>query len=234
MYPRDILWVCMCTSLLAGCVGRAVLQPDDLELPSRVTCIDLQEPLVYQDDFGPFNVVLEHRFERGPYIAERIDDEGTYYRGPPGAYVRMSPSMKSQWGGKEGLDGGFFIPHDPDGAPRIYYYMNGSVPIVVPPKSAQCTSLAYVKDPQGKKLDVGLYGLAGGLGGISGRLQVSGAPISYGQVAGAGFVSGIIIATLINMDLGKISLDPPLRRPEVIARFKKLTDGAVLIRSAQQ
>src|ERR1700756_4247487 len=90
--------VFMAYSLLAAltvaspidCFAGAV-RADDLRTPSTVTCIYLPERLSYYGvpREGARN---EAHFEKGPYISEKEDDKGTYYRAPPAAH-----SFRSSW-----------------------------------------------------------------------------------------------------------------------------------------
>ena len=60
------------------------------------------------------------RLERGPYLAEKQDSQGTYYRAPPGGiFVSNSDSGPSHG---MAYDGGFYVPRNGTRPVMIYYY----------------------------------------------------------------------------------------------------------------
>jgi hypothetical protein len=195
--------------LLTGCSSN-LIKPEQLEAPKKISCIYLPEPISYSEKveklFASAN--WEYRFERGPYIAEKIDSEGTYFRGPPGAIYIGRPEMKDEPAGILShmvRDGGFWIPHDQSKSPKMYnYFSMDDAPIVVPDADTTCSSFGYLADPNTSKLNIVHFAAGGALGGVLGRAMVPNSQLSYGQSAAGGLIAGALIAAIINMDVGKI------------------------------
>lgn len=153
-------------SLLTGCA--TTHKPEELRVPDSMTCIYLQTPMSFFVNRGLFNLVMETRLERGPYIAEREDAEGTFYRAPPGGFSGWPYSLQSA-DAKNARDGGFWIPHDRQTTPRLYsYFSTAAVPPSVPPDDINCSSFAQIKDPLTSKLN--LIDMTAG-GALAARLE---------------------------------------------------------------
>ncbi|MDB5815977.1 MAG: hypothetical protein JWM03_890 [Rhodocyclales bacterium] len=222
-------------SLLSGCA--TTHKPEELRVPEPMTCIYLQTPMSFFVNRGLFNVVMETRLERGPYIAEREDTEGTFYRAPPGGFSGWPYSIQSA-DIKSARDGGFWIPHDRQKTPRLYsYFSTAAVPPSVPSENINCSSFAQIKDPLTSKLnltEITAEGAVGGaIGGVIGRSMNPHSGMSYGQAAGVGAVGGAlgmaIVGAIINADVGKIILYPWEEGPE-IDRLRKLASQAVKVK----
>ena len=200
------------TALILMIVSHAAvagsLKPKDLPAPTELTCINVQEPLSFTDHVGWFKEVAIMRFERGPYVSEKSDGKGTFYRAPPGG-ITIAP--KPPRTGKP-FDGGLYVPNDGSAPVRIYLYAsNGPAPVEVPPREANCSTVGYVKDPATAKLSIvtiGPGGIDGDAAYRANRSVTAAGRLSPGQsiVAGAvgGVVAGIIVVALANMDVGKI------------------------------
>ena len=100
--------------LVVGCAN--LKPPEDLAAPRTITCVNLENPTSYAVERGLLNIVWETTLARGPYISEKDDGIGTYYRGPPGAVSIARPEMADRPASVAthmSYDGGFWVPHDP-------------------------------------------------------------------------------------------------------------------------
>lgn len=204
--------------LVSGCA--VPIRPSDLPVPAKVTCLQLATPLESTETRGLLSIVWITRLERGPYVAEREDDEGTYFRAPPGGISVTAPAEAKRMplAYRSVADGGFWIPRDPSKLPRVYRYLSTeSAAVTVPPASAHCATSTYTRDPVTQDLRLMDFAAGGAVAGATGavvaRSMGLGAPrgMSYGQSAAVGAVGGaiggLIVASLINMDMGKIMFD---------------------------
>lgn len=227
------------STLVTGC--GTLIKPDELRTPTTITCINLPTPISFIAERGLLNIKWETRLERGPYISEKEDDQGTYYRAFPGGVNINSPGRFSIDGKRFSNDGGFWIPHDHSALPRIYTYFSGTpgVPMEIPAENADCSSSAYIKDPTKNKISLVEFattGATGGaLGGVLGQSLAQHSGMSYGQAAGAGAVGGglgmLIVGAMINADVGKIYLYPsPPEDVAFTAKLKELADQAIQLK----
>lgn len=191
---------------LAGCTN--AIKPEDLSTPSRPTCVEIPQRLVASGKYGLLKIEWEIHLERGPYLSEKEDAEGTYYRAPPGGvYIERVGQKDSPPGVSTHMnyDGGFIIPHDQTRPPRLYHYDSvSSVPVQVPPEEANCSTAGYIADPSSEKVSLIGFMAGGALGGVVGQAVVGSSQLNYGQAAAGGAIAGVIVASLINMDVGKI------------------------------
>jgi hypothetical protein len=220
-------------ALLAGCASSNLVPPDQLATPSTISCIQLPEALMATDLAGILKLVTETRLERGPYVSEKEDAQGTYYRAPQGGLSQYQPGGNFT-GKRFTMDGGFFIPKDPQKLPSLYVYtsMSDSTP-VVPPEGASCANVSVTKDPVTQKLSIGLMAAAGGLGGAAGRAAVPHSGISYGQAAAGGAIAGALVAYLVNQDLGKIAPITLVKDPVMLGKLRELSTQAVPVATVQ-
>lgn len=194
---------------LVGC-SSTLIKPEQLQTPKKITCIFLLEPISYNEKVTKLFASADwvYRFERGPYVSEKVDMEGTYFRGPPGAISISRPEMKDKPSGVLThmiRDGGFFVPHDPTKAPKMYNYFSVSdAAVTVPDVNTTCSGFAYYKEPDTSKLSVISFAAGGAVGGVLGRAMVPNSQLSYGQSAAAGAIAMAIMAAFINADVGKI------------------------------
>jgi hypothetical protein len=225
-YLDFCLLICLVT-LAAGCATN----PEKLQTPSELTCIYLKEPLATTGHYGLLNVEWTTRLERGPYWSEKMDEKGTFFRGPPGGISIRSPDYPSIPGQPAATDGGFYLPEDPKEPVKIYrYFTTSAVPIEVPPDNLTCDTLAYATDPASQKVSLMSFvvggAVGGAAGGVIGRSLTSGSGMSYGQAAGAGAVGGavggLIVAAIINADVGKIIGGQPIQEPDFMEKLRKL------------
>lgn len=214
---------------LAGCA--TPIKPQDLATPSHPTCINLSQRLESVGEYGLFKVDWEMYLERGPYLSEKEDTEGTYYRAPPGGIYVGQPDLRDRPASVAthmNYDGGFFIPRDPSKPPRLYnYYSPLSAPVVIPPEGANCSNAGYIPDPSGEKVSVMGFMFGGALGGAAGRAAVGSSGVSYGQAAAGGAIAGAITAALINMDVGKIVPGIEIKDQSFLAKLRELHSQAV-------
>lgn len=219
---------------LSGCAS--TYKPEDLRVPTSITCIYLPTPMSFYEKRGASSEPWETRLERGPYVAEREDDEGTFYRAPPGGFSGWPYSRPATQ--SNARDGGFWIPRNPKTTPRLYsYFSTSAVPPVVPADNVDCSSFGQVKDPVTSK--VSLIALASGgalggaAGGLAGRSMNSQGGLSYGQAAGVGAVGGavgmLIVGAMINADVGKIVLYP-WEESSDIDKLRNLASQAVKVK----
>lgn len=227
--------------MLTGCASS--VRPDKLPAPQSITCLDVRQPLSFTAKRGLFKIEWETRLERGAYISEKEDANGTYYRAPPGGIYEGRVDMK---GRKPGVgtymtyDGGIFIPHDANAAPSLYkYFSTASAPVEVPPESMNCATMTYVRDPNTRKISVVSMAAATGIGAAAGSVigtSFRSAPhMSYGQAAGVGLVGGaiggLIVAAIINSEVGEIQPGPSLDS-QTQAKIRMLAANKVVVRES--
>ncbi|MFB4368359.1 MULTISPECIES: hypothetical protein [unclassified Pseudomonas] len=228
-------------TLLSGCA--TPINPKDLKEPQEVTCIDLKEPLVLTDHYGPFDMQWTTKFEKGPYWSEKIDPNGTYYRAPPGGISVTDESGGAFPGQPTTSDGGFYIPNKENEPVKLYaYFSTEPAPVQPYPTGTDCTTLGYVSDPSTSKVDIVSFAVGGAIGGATGGLIARGVSssgnMSYGQAAGAGaaggLIGGIIIASIINSGIGKmVLLQPPIKSTQYLEKFTKLSSTKAVIRETK-
>lgn len=231
MYKK-LLFPLAASAMLGGCATPSLVAPDQLATPSKITCIQLPEALTAIDTAGLLKLVTETRLERGPYVSEKEDAEGTYFRAPQGGISMFQPGNP---GAKRSHnDGGFYIPKDPSKMPSIYLYttMDGVTP-EVPGEGAVCANVGYVKDPVTQKLSVGLMAIAGGAGGAAGRAAIKNSSLSYGGAAAGGAIGGALVAYLVNQDMGKISPITLVKDPVALGKLRELSMRAVQVAPQQ-
>jgi hypothetical protein len=215
------------------------IDPGTLQTPSDPTCIDLKEPLVVDAYQTIFKWHWTYTLAAGPYIAEKTDAKGTYYRGSPGGIAVTGPHSRK--GAVDvTYDGGFYIPNDPHAVAAVYDYdsLNHSVPVQKPPSDADCSSAGYLKDPATSKLRLFAYGAGGALGGAAGgtlgRARVAHSRLSYGQAAGVGaaggLVGGLIIGAILEHEAGKIVFIPGVADQDSLRKLRTLAAGKTALK----
>lgn len=220
------------TLSLQGCA--TLIKPSSLAVPSKVTCLTVPAGTEANEVRGLLKIKWITRLQAAPYVAERMDDKGTYFRGPPGAVYITTAGAEDKPAGiltHMNYDGGIYVPKDPAQAPHLYLYNSAmSVPAVAPPADATCANTTYARETNAKgvsALNFALGGAVGGaVGGAAGRAASSSNRMSYGQAAGAGAaggaIGGLIIAGLINMDVGKIFQQPAAKDPAFVAALRAI------------
>ena len=224
---------------LQGCV--LGIQPDNLKRPDSVTCIEVLESIDAHETYGLLRFDWTTRLVQGPYISEREDADGTYYRAPPGGIYLGRDDLAS----KPPIpllprifDGGIWIPRSPDKPPRVYTYNSTQeATIVPPPDGASCTNAVTVPDSQGIGVNPVAFAIGGALGGAAGgtiaRTSTPNNSISYGQAAGVGAaggaIGGLIIGALINLDVGRISRRPVSTDPKFVSALEQLRNKIVSV-----
>jgi hypothetical protein len=220
----------------------AVLAPDSLPSPAELTCIDVKEPLSFTTPVGLFKVMWTMRLERGPYVSEKADGKGTFYRAPQGG-IRLAGNEPATAGHGTAFDGGIYVPNDAREPVKIYFYASrAKAPDEAPSAEAGCATAGYVKDPATSRISVvalGAAGAAGGAaGGIAGRSVAKGGAMSYGQAAGVGaaggLIAGVFIAWIVNRDAGKIYFPAtPKPTPEFLDKLRALAAQKVPLKELQ-
>lgn len=228
--------------LLNGCV--TPIKPTDLRVPAQVSCIYLPTELEATDVRGLLKYVWKTHLARGPYIAERESEKGTYYRAPPGG---ISIYNVEGVGKPDGIlthmtyDGGIFSPRDPALPPSLYTYFSvASAPVVTLPENTDCSTATYVRDPVTRGVSVAAFAVGGAIGGATGAAighsMSSNNNMSSGQAVGAGAIGGAIggaiIASMINNDIGKIVPVMTTNDQQFISRLTQLVKNPVPIKEA--
>lgn len=225
--------------MLSGCLP--AVRPSTLAVPKVITCIDIPAGMEAHEVRGLSHVHWTTRLESGPYVAEREDASGTYYRAPPGGIEVLWRRRKETVGKPTShfnYDGGIWVPHDSTLPPRIYTYFSTQTAAVVPvPTGASCATAIFVEDPQAKGVSLVAYSAAGALGGAAGamvaRAAVHDGAVSYGHAAGVGAaggaVGGLIVAAIINNGVGKIIKAPLPDDPKFIAALSETIKTVVTI-----
>lgn len=223
----------------------ATAASNDLRPPAQVSCIHLPVALSTTEAKGLFKVVWTTRLERGPYISEREDAEGTYYRAPPGGIHVSQPNPKDKLAAPVNAytsDGGIFVPRDAAAPARLYHYLqNEAAPVTVPPDGADCSSTTVVRDPATKGVSVAAYaaafGAAGAAGGYAAREAAPNSSVSHGRAAGigaaGGLISGVIVGAMINMEVGKLAPLKVKLEPQFSEELNKAARAAVPIKEQQ-
>ena len=219
-------------ALLSGCVQ--MIKPDTLPAPTTVTCLDVTRPMSFKSEpKGLVKVTWLITLAKGPYVAEKESGAGTYYRAMPGAiYNAVDEGKGRRWY----VDGGIFIPRDPNSAPQIYQYASAApTPAHAPPENLDCSNVGFERDASGKKINVLSFGMATGVGAATGAMigrsiHPSGVRMSYGQAAGVGLVGGLIggliVAAMINKDVGKIVMSDHVTDATAAATLRELAANA--------
>ncbi|WP_317203647.1 hypothetical protein [Janthinobacterium sp.] len=220
-----------------------MVKPEELRVPASITCAYIAEPISFSMVGGLFNVTWTFALGRGPYISEREDEQGTYFRGPPGALFSGRPDKADDAPNiltHMTYDGGFFVPHDHKESPRLYQYFSPNPAAVeVPPADVDCASSAYVSDPKTSGVSIVRFmaegAVGGAIGGMAARAVAPNSGMGYGRAAGAGALGGAIgmgiVAAIINADIGKIAVYPnPPADAKFAAKLRELADQAVQLK----
>lgn len=224
--PAAALALLLSTAGTPALAAPDLVNPAELKLPAQVSCIHLPAALSGIDTRGLFKVEWETRLERGPYIAEYEDAEGTYFRAPPGGVYQGPPKGKPAKGAWQiDLDGGIFVPRDPSAPPQLYSYVGDtgkSAATLVPAAAADCSNTSYLRDPATKAIRVSGY--AG-----DGAKQTDARQVG---LAGGGVAGYYLNEFVEGPNRGKIMKLPQSRNPEFSARLKELVGSAVPIKAA--
>jgi hypothetical protein len=228
----------LATLALGGCA--TMERPEDLGRPAKLSCIEVPQEVELFELRGLLDYRWVTRLAQGPYVAERESAEGTYYRAPPGGiYIaladvpRAAPPVPLM---PRVFDGGIWVPKTPGTPAHLYTYFSTQDAAVAPlPEAASCQTARAVQDPDAKGVSAIAFatgGLIGGTaGGVAGRAVSSNSSMSYGQAAGAGAVGGalggLIVAGLINMDVGKIVHHPITKDAKFQATLQELSAKVV-------
>lgn len=231
------------TAFFSGCATRIL--PNDLARPEALTCIEVPEGVEAHEIKGPLKKHWTTKLVPGPYISEREDADGTYYRAPPGGIYSVldeiadkpTPPLMPRI-----FDGGIWVPRTSGKTPHLYIYYSTQDATIIPlPDSSNCSSAVSVPDPESMGVNTVAFVTGGALGGATGgataRATVPNASVSYGQATGggaiAGAVSGLIVAGLINMDVGKITHLSLSTDPKFVAALEELALKVVPIPAIQ-
>ena len=233
--PRTAISAAALALLLSFCGVPAMAGASEPHVPAQLSCIHLPAALSGIETKGLFKVESETRLERGPYISEGEDAEGTYFRAPAGGVYLGPPKDKPAKGAWQlNRDGGIFVPRDPSAPPQLYSYVtdNGiSAATVVPPATADCSNTRYVRDPVTKAVKVAKY--AGEGMTQTDAKQVG--TVDVKQVAvreGHGLAGSMLSDFLQGPENGTMVKLPQSKNPEFNARLREFARKAVPVEPA--
>jgi hypothetical protein len=161
-------WTISAACLLAAAAPMAhasAIRAKKLPIPKTVTCLQVKQPFTYTTSSGLFHVHQQVELGRGPYVSEREDASGVYYRAPTNAITYWLPNKKSTSvaGLHHSFEGGIYVPNDPSGKPRLYvYYGTQTIAHESKEQDAECGALTYSLDP--KDHSVSVWGTGFGIG----------------------------------------------------------------------
>ncbi len=229
--------VLLVVAFVYGCVNQ--IDPKELRVPTKISCVYLEDAISYTDEYGIFNFPRMTRLEKGLYWTEKVDSYGTYYRGPPGGVsVKINNGTSAP---ATTRDGGFYVPNDLAAPIVLYsYFSMENAPAQPELTATDCVSAGYIKDPRAEKVSLVTFAVVGATIGTTGMLvgrSVAGpTSLSYGQAAGAGavggLIGGLIVASITNSGVGKIVLSP-LPAPDVLTKLRALVAKQSMMREVQ-
>lgn len=221
---------------LTGCASVS----GELRTPAAGSCIDVKVPLVLTDTYGLASVEQTIRLTPGLYYSEKEDDQGTYYRAPPGglSYSRTGEESKpASMLTHMVVDGGVWLPRDPAVKPRFYWiFSKGDVASVAQPAGTECSLAALLKIPDATGQVP--WNAGGGTSVVTGNMLYGQGAVagSIGQVAAGGAIAGSIIDTIIDNDVGKIELGflPVPKSEPFIATLRQLGRDPIPMKTSHQ
>lgn len=233
MRPAKLSFALLLLLSLGGCAS--TIPPKTLSTPKEISCVNISNPITYTFEVGLVDAVWTARLERGPYISEKEDANGIYFRAPQGglSFARMDLVEKSTDPGvHQTHDGGFWLPHNPQMKPRTYQYFSmQEVAPIIPPQDATCTTSAYVTDPESSGISVLSFAAGGAIAGGVGRSMAQNSAMSYGQAATGGAIGGIVVAQIINMDVGKIILGKEIENEKFIDQLRSYAQQRIPLKN---
>lgn len=194
----------------------------------RVLCLQLPAPLSFASTNSEGRVVAVTRLQRGPYVAELVDDGGTYFRGPPGGISVSQPAMENRPGYLPMTShGGVWLPRDASLAPRLYTYFSTRYALErVHVDEDDCSTVAFLRDATGRIAIADTSSV-----GTVVRDQPAGSPMAFGPVGGmngaGAAIGGSIVAAIVNQDVGKLRLQDPLTDAAFVAALRREAAKAV-------
>lgn len=233
--PHTAISAAALALLLSSSGTPAMAGSSGLPAPTQLSCIHLPAPLSGIETKGLFKVESETRLERGPYISEGEDAEGTYFRAPAGGVYLGPPKDKPAKGAWQlNRDGGIFVPHDLSAPPQLYSYVidNGiSAATVVPPVTADCSNTRFVRDPLTKAVMAAEY-TGEGMTQTDAK-QVAVVDVKQVTVGMTGpSVAGAMLSDLLEgPKKGTLVKLPQSRNPEFNAQLREFARKAVPVKS---
>ncbi len=206
------------TLLLSGCA--TPINPNNLTPPKQPRCIKITAPIESHESKGLLDIKWTTRIASGLYISEWENADGTYFRAPPGGIYIVRDEVANDPPAPltpRYFNGGIWIPKQEAKPALLYTYSSTEDAIVKPvPSDASCDNAVLISGSQAQGVSTIAFAVGGTIGGASGgivgRSMANDSAISYGQAAGVGAaggaISGVIIASLINLDAGKIYTQP--------------------------
>ncbi|WP_237742007.1 hypothetical protein [Herbaspirillum rubrisubalbicans] len=239
--PSYFFFVFVLPIFLVGCTSIA---PESLKTPERMSCIEIPPGIEAHEKLGLLKIPWIYTLTPGPYLSEREDEQGIYYRAPPSG-ITINRGIDSDGDDSAAkktrtvhADGGIWLPRDTTLPPHLYFYLGSRTDQAAAPlDNANCANAVLL--PGAKTGDVNavafaVAGAAGGAaGGIAGRSIAGNGKMSYGQAAGTGAVggaiAGLVIAKLIDMEHGHIQHGRPLTDPIFLTALQEAAKTTVLI-----
>ncbi|MBQ5949855.1 hypothetical protein [Massilia sp. ST3] len=229
--PRSAVPAAGLALLLGFGAGPAVAEPSLPPPPAQLSCIHLPAALSGMETKGLFKVEWETRLERGPYISEGEDADGTYFRAPPGGVYHGPPKNKPAKGAWQlDRDGGIFIPRDPSAPPQLYSYVGEdrtTAATLVPPATADCSTTQFIRDPVTKAVKATKYTGEGMR--QTGARQVGGVDIIEAGNIDQGALGSMLADFLRGPEKGTLVKLPPSGNPEFNAKLREFARKAIQV-----
>ncbi|WP_445354559.1 hypothetical protein ACJJI5_15595 [Microbulbifer sp. EKSA008] len=218
------LYAFLILMFLTGCATN----PNSLDVPTQITCIQVPSGVEGFDKRGWEQVEFRTTLQPGPYISEREDSQGIYYRAPQGGVFVGRDDMLHKpssiltymtW------DGGIWIPKNVNEKPRIYnYFSTSSAEVKEVEKGVLCENATVSGDLDAEGVSAVSFTKAG---------KTSNSSLSAGQTEYTGsrgsVIGGLVVSSLINMDVGKITFQPELEDEVFIQNLRNLAKGVVIL-----
>lgn len=206
------------TFAFAMVMGGCAVSPDNLNRPAALKCIDVPPGIEAHETKGLLNIPYTTRLTAGPYVSELEDDEGTYYRAPPGGIYFSHSDPPPGYSIPNTYDGGIWVSRKGDKPAQLYWYHSGQNAIVKPlPNGASCARAIVSRNAANAGIPVVVFAEQNAQANeavanvVTNVTTLGTPPIAQlspmqGAIAGgvgAGIAGGIVSA-LISMDVGKI------------------------------
>lgn len=206
------------TSAFAMLVGGCAVSPENLNRPTALSCIEVPSGIEAHETKGLLSIPYTTRLTAGPYVSELEDDEGTYYRAPPGGIYFSHSDPPPGYSIPNTYDGGIWVSRKGDKPAQLYWYYSGQNAIVKPlPNGASCATAMVSRNMANAGIPAVVFAEQNtqaneAVAGVVANVTTLGTPpiaqlsLMQGAIAGgvgAGIASGIVVA-LISMDVGKI------------------------------
>jgi len=157
----------------------------------------VKEPLSFDRRLGLLKILLDAEPGEGPYLTEKQDSQGTYYRAPPVGYCkRFGLRTKS----RQGLRRWVLRPQEWDSTREDLLLLFESVRTGAATADFDCSSAGYIKTPGTSKISlVALTAVGAGEGAALAHRSkvVPSSKLNYAQSAGLGAAGGALGGAVI-------------------------------------